>query len=187
VKVYTRGGDQGETSLYGGRRVRKDDLRVEAYGAVDELNAVVGLARAEIDHADLQQYLERIQSELFDVGGELATPDLEAREAKGKQVPRVGDAQVTDFEAWIDRLETELEPLRNFVLPGGARGAALLHLARTICRRAERRVVTLVEREPVAPVIVRYLNRLSDLLFVMARAVNRRSAVKEPLWRGRDR
>lgn len=160
---------------------------MEAYGAVDELNAVIGIGLTEIADADLRALLDGVQRALFDLGGELATPDVEAREDKGKPIPRVSDAEVEALEHEIDRLEGELKPLRAFVLPGGARGAALLHHARTVCRRAERRVVRLSAEEGVAPVLVRYLNRLSDTLFVLARVVNRRSSVAEPTWQGLKR
>ena len=183
MKIYTRGGDTGETSLFGGERVKKSAPRVVAYGEVDELNSVVGVARAELGHDDLRAKLETIQSSLFDLGGELATPGA-ARERKG---PRVADADVAELEAWIDALETELEPLRNFILPGGSRAASFLHLARTVCRRAERAVISLAECEEIDALLVRYLNRLSDLLFVMARAVNRRAGMAEPQWVGRER
>ena len=187
MKIYTKGGDAGETSLFGGQRVRKDAARVEAYGAVDELNAILGLAAAELEDKDLIERLRVIQASLFDLGGELATPDAEERQHRGKAMPRVSEPDVAELESWIDRLEGELEPLRSFVLPGGARAAALLHLARTVCRRAERQVVSLSEKEAVQPVVLRYLNRLSDLLFVLARVVNRRSGVVEPMWVGRER
>lgn len=187
MKIYTRGGDAGDTSLFGGERVRKSAPRVSAYGEVDELNSLLGVARAELAHEDLRARLETIQSSLFDLGGELATPDVRARDAKGKAGPRVADADVAELERWIDQLETELEPLRNFILPGGARAAAVLHLGRTVCRRAERAVIALAEREAVGAVLIRYLNRLSDLLFVMARAVNHRAGVAEPQWVGRER
>ena len=187
MKVYTRRGDGGETDLFGGGRVGKDAARVCAYGEVDELNAVVGTVRAELEDADLIAWLSTIQLSLFDLGGELATPDVESRVAGGQNIPRVVEAEVTEIEDWIDRLDSELEPLRNFVLPGGARGAAQLHLARTVCRRAERAVIALSRDEDVAPVLIRYLNRLSDLLFTLARAVNRRAGVAEPTWSGRER
>jgi cob(I)alamin adenosyltransferase len=187
MKVYTRGGDRGETSLLGGHRVSKHAPRVEAYGDVDELNAVIGLARAELADADLAAQLERTQSKLFDLGSELATPDVEARERRGKVAPRVSDADAGELERWIDALDAELEPLASFVLPGGTRAAALLHLARTVCRRAERRVIALAEIEPVAAAPIKYLNRLSDYLFTAARAANRRAGVAEPKWVGRDR
>jgi cob(I)alamin adenosyltransferase len=185
VKVYTRSGDGGETSLFGGERVRKDDTRVEAYGAVDEVNALLGLALSEIEEPDLRELLDRVQRSLFDLGGELATPEVEARQASGKSIPRVSDSDVQALEESIDKLDPELSPLRAFVLPGGARGAAILHHARAVCRRAERRTVRLAAEAPVAPVLLRYLNRLSDLLFVLARVVNRRQGVSEPTWGGR--
>jgi cob(I)alamin adenosyltransferase len=187
VKIYTRGGDAGETALLGGERVPKHALRVECYGAVDELSAALGIARTEVEGEDLQQILDELQNGLFDLGAQLATPDLEARQRKGKGAPHVDAADVERMERWIDRLEEELEPLRNFVLPGGTRGAAALHLARTVARRAERRAVALAERDPVAATALAFLNRISDLLFVMARAVNRRADVAEPIWRGRSR
>ena len=186
MKVYTRKGDQGETSLVGGARVRKDAVRVEAYGTVDELNAALGLAGAELEGADLRQWIAIIQSSLFDLGSELATLDVGERKGRGAG-RRISEDDATELEHWIDTLDLELEPLRNFVLPGGSRAAAALHLACTVCRRAERRVVTLAADEPVAPELVRYLNRLSDLLFTMARAVNQRAKVAQPLWVGRDR
>ena len=187
VKVYTRGGDGGETSLFGGQRVRKDAGRVEAYGAVDELNAVVGEVGVLLGDADLLSMLKVIQESLFDLGGELATPDVDERADKGKAPPRVGEREVSELESWIDKLDDELEPLRSFVLPGGAPTAARLHIARTVCRRAERRLISLAAGESVAPVLIRYLNRLSDLFFTMARAVNHRAGVEEPVWSGRER
>jgi cob(I)alamin adenosyltransferase len=185
VKLYTRSGDGGETSFFGGERVRKDDTRVEAYGTVDELNALLGLAISEIDQSDLCELLERVQRSLFDLGGELATPEVEAREASGKPIPRLSDSDVELLEQSIDRLDPELPPLRAFILPGGTRGAALLHQARAVCRRAERRVVRMAAEVPVAPVLLCYLNRLSDLLFVLARVVNRRHEITESTWEGR--
>jgi cob(I)alamin adenosyltransferase len=187
VKVYTRGGDSGETSLFGGERVRKDHPRVEAYGAVDELNALIGLARTELEGDDLQELLEGVQRSLFEVGGELATPGEGAKKGARKSVPRVSDSHVEALEQAIDKLDVELAPLRAFILPGGSRGAALLHHARTVCRRAERRVVHLALEGSVPAGMIRYLNRLSDLLFVLARVVNRRQGIEEPIWEGRRR
>ena len=195
-RVYTRSGDDGTTGLVGGTRVRKDHPRIAAYGDIDELNSVLGQVRAELEdrgYADnpdarhLDRTLTFIQQELFDLGSELATPDAADRERRGRAAPRVSDAEVEELERWIDRLDTELEPLASFVLPGGARGAALLHLARTVCRRAERRVTALAELEPVGPLPVKYLNRLSDYLFTAARTANRRAGVAEPKWIGRER
>ena len=186
-KIYTRTGDAGETGLFGGPRVAKDDARLEAYGTVDELNTVLGVAAATLEDDDLRGWIASIQSALFDIGGELATPDIEQRIAKDQPVgPRVTDEDVTGLEGWIDRLDEELEPLTRFILPGGDLAAAHLHHARTVCRRAERRVITLGRTADIAGAIIRYLNRLSDLLFAMARAVNARAGVDEPEWLGLD-
>ncbi|MEE2703799.1 MAG: cob(I)yrinic acid a,c-diamide adenosyltransferase [Myxococcota bacterium] len=187
MKIYTKGGDGGETALFFGPRVRKDDLRVEAYGSVDELNAVLGLVRAELSDPDLSEGVFRIQHSLFDLGGELATPESQARTQEGKKQARVVDADVEALESWIDQLQGELEPLRNFILPGGTRAAGLFHLARTVCRRAERRTVSLAATAPVSDCVLRYLNRLSDLLFVLARVANHRSSVDEPVWEAKRR
>jgi len=178
LKIYTKAGDAGETSLFDQTRVSKGDPRVDAYGEVDELNAALGAARAAGLDADLTGVLDAIQKELFAIGARLADPShrIAARVTKADVV----DTQIARLEATIDRLEETLPPLRRFILPGGSPGGSLLHLARTICRRAERRVVSLPE--PVDPVIVVYLNRLSDLLFVMARAANHRSGVTEIEW-----
>jgi cob(I)alamin adenosyltransferase len=185
VKVYTRRGDTGETDLFGGERVAKDDARVEAYGAVDELNAVVGVAAAASKHEDLREASRRIQGELFDLGAHLATPEAAHRAKYGVPAPREGD--VADLEALIDRLEGELEPLATFVLPGGTPAAAAFHQARTVCRRAERATVALARAGDVDPLALRYLNRLSDLLFVVARVENRRAGQPDVPWSGRDR
>lgn len=184
MKIYTKTGDSGETGLFGGARVSKDSARVEAYGAVDELNAVVGLVRSEGLDDDLESLLEGIQSELFDVGGELAAVP-EKREKLS--IPLVTEAEIEILEGAIDRADRELAPLTTFVLPGGVRAASLLHQARTVCRRAERRVVTLRGTEEVRLDVVRYLNRLSDLFFTLARLVNHRANVADTPWRGRDR
>jgi len=149
---------------------------------------VLGVCAAAIDHDDLGGWLTTIQSALFDIGGELATPDIEERIAKDQPVgPRVTDEDITGLEGWIDALDEELEPLVRFILPGGHIAAAHLHHARTVCRRAERRVITLGRGATVAGPIIRYLNRLSDLLFAMARVVNARAAIEEPQWLGRDK
>jgi cob(I)alamin adenosyltransferase len=179
VKIYTKTGDAGETSLFDNSRVSKADARVDAYGEVDELNATLGAARASGLDADLAGELETIQKELFAVGARLADPShrIAGRVTKAA----VAEADVQRLEQLIDRLETELEPLRKFILPGGGLPGALLHVSRTICRRAERRVVAL-GADAVEPIVVVYLNRLSDLLFVMARAANRRAGVAETEW-----
>ena len=185
MKIYTRTGDEGETGLFGGPRVRKDAMRVEAYGAVDELNAVLGTAVAALADADLRTMLLEVQSALFDLGGELATPGVRERAAAGQLAPQVPVEAIERLEGWIDALEEELEPLTQFILPGGAPAAASLHHARTVCRRAERRAVTLAASEEVSGAALRYLNRLSDFLFVAARAVNARAGVEEPRWTAR--
>jgi cob(I)alamin adenosyltransferase len=187
MKLYTRGGDAGETSLFGGVRVRKDDPRIWAYGEVDELNAALGLAVADLPDEATRERLRRVQSELFDIGAELATPDLDTNASRGRSVPRVEQDQVDALERWIDELDAEVTPLTTFILPGGSRPAATLHLARTICRRAERRVVEFGASVELSPTLVRYLNRLSDLLFALARAVNARAGIAEPVWIGRQR
>ena len=182
MKIYTRTGDDGTTGLYGGARTRKDDPRVEAYGTVDETNAAIGLARAAGLPREVDDVLAKTQSALFDVGAALATP-VEKR----LSVPTVGDADVLLLERAIDALEAHLAPLRTFVLPGGAEGAARLHVARTVCRRAERLVISMSDHVPVDPVIVRWLNRLSDLLFVQARFANHVAKVADVPWVGRGR
>ncbi len=183
--IYTRTGDRGETGLFGGPRLPKDDIRIEAYGTVDELNSLLGVAAAGIADRDLGDYLRVIQSKLFDLGGELATPGIEQRIERGQPVgPRVEAEDAAELERWIDRLDGELEPLTRFILPGGDPVAAQLHHARTVCRRAERRVVSLAAAEEVAAPLIRYLNRLSDLLFTLARCVNARAGQVEPEWQG---
>lgn len=179
MKIYTKTGDGGETSLFDKTRLSKADARVEAYGEVDELNACLGAARATRLDADLTGVIEQIQCELFAVGARLADPS--AKIAARVEKATVGDAEVTQLELMIDRLEEQLPPLRRFILPGGSTAGALLHLARTVCRRAERRVVSLGPGA-VDPVIIVYLNRLSDLLFVMARVANQRAGTTEVEW-----
>ena len=179
MKIYTKTGDAGETSLFDNSRVSKADARVEAYGEVDELNATLGAARAARLDADLAGEIETIQKQLFAVGARLADPSK--RIAGRVEKAAVQQADVERMEQTIDRLETELEPLRRFILPGGSLPGALLHVSRTICRRAERRVVGLGPGA-VEPIVVVYLNRLSDLLFVMARVANRRAGVVETEW-----
>jgi cob(I)alamin adenosyltransferase len=179
MKIYTKSGDAGDTGLFGGPRVPKDDARVEAYGAVDELNAALGVARARGGDADLDALLAAVQDQLFAVGAELATPPgAKARSA----LPPIDAAWTAALERAVDRFEEDLAPLRQFVLPGGAPLAAELHRARCICRRAERRVVALHHGSPVAAEVLAYLNRLSDFLFVAARVANHRAGVAETLW-----
>jgi cob(I)alamin adenosyltransferase len=182
MKIYTKTGDGGETSLFGGGRVPKDDARVEAYGAVDELNAALGLVRALGPVPEIDEELARIQAELFAVGAELATPrDVRAHDA----VPGVRAAWAETLEHRMDRWDEELPELTAFVLPGGTPVAAALHVARATCRRAERRAVALSHLAPVDPNVVVYLNRLSDFLFEAARAANLRAGVAETLWQPR--
>jgi cob(I)alamin adenosyltransferase len=184
VKIYTKRGDRGETDLLGGGRVGKDDRRVEAYGEVDELNACLGAAAAASPHADLRDLARAIQAALFSLGAYLASPDEARRERAA--IPGVGEGDVEALEKRIDAHEAELEPLRRFILPGGTAGAAAFHVARTVCRRAERRAVALDRSEPLSPLALRYLNRLSDLLFVLARVENRRAGVPDVEWEGRS-
>jgi len=179
MKIYTKTGDGGETSLFGGGRVPKDDARVEAYGAVDELNAAIGLARAHAPAPEIEGELARIQAELFAVGAELATPH-EAR-AHGA-LPGVRGEWAEALERQMDRWDEMLPPLTAFILPGGTPVAAALHVARATCRRAERRAVALSHLAHIDPTVVVYLNRLSDFLFEAARAANRNSGVAETLW-----
>ena len=171
-RVYTKTGDKGETSLVDGSRVSKADLRVAAYGDVDELNSLLGMARVGADDGQLNDALGRIQNELFIVGADLASPVTVA-------VPRITEERITEMEQLIDLLLEELEPLREFILPGGTAFGATLHLARTVARRAERSVARLAAESEINPRALEYLNRLSDLLFVMARVANRRAGVKE--------
>ena len=183
MKVYTRRGDKGETDLFGGGRVAKSSLRVDAYGEVDELNSFVGQVAAQSDHADVRALLQKIQHTLFDVGSCLATPNTERRQ-KNRLQPATAE-EVGELEQAIDRFESELTPLTNFVLPGGTRAAAAFHVARTVCRRAERRCVALAQTEDVDEGNLSYLNRLSDLLFVAARVENARAGVPDVEWTGR--
>ena len=178
MKIYTRTGDAGETSLFDGTRVAKSDPRVDAYGEVDELNAWLGLVRAARVDADLDAELVRIQRDLFALGAQLADPADRIADRVTKAALTAGD--VERLERLIDRLEEELPPLRRFILAGGSTAGAALHVARTVCRRAERRIVAL---DPaVDSLLLRYVNRLSDLLFVLARAVNHRAALPETEW-----
>ena len=179
MKIYTRTGDDGTTGLFGGPRVQKDDARIEAYGTVDELNACLGTVRSlELDQ-DVAEQLQTIQHWLFAAGAELASPDPESMGTR-----TLGEKQVQQIESWIDRLEEELPKLVQFILPAGDPAATQIHLARAICRRAERRVVTLWQCDGanVSPSIIQYLNRVSDLLFVQSRVVNRRLGIGDVPW-----
>jgi cob(I)alamin adenosyltransferase len=177
TKIYTRGGDAGETSLGDGSRVSKLDARIAAFGTVDEVNAAIGVVLAAEVPLEMREVLERVQNELFDAGADLSVPmEREAR-------LRVTQAQVDALEVDCDRFNAELPELRSFVLPGGSPVAAQLHVARTICRRAEREAITAAGAVDVSPLVLVYLNRLSDLLFILARAANAAADEDEPLWR----
>jgi cob(I)alamin adenosyltransferase len=182
TKVYTRGGDDGSTSLGGGQRVRKDALRIESFGTVDELNSQIGAAIAVGLYAELEEALGTIQNELFHLGSDLCI--LEADKER-MPVPQIEQRHIDALEALLDRWTAQLDPLENFVLPGGSAGAAHLHIARTVCRRAERLVVALAAEEPVGAFTVTYLNRLSDALFVMARFENSKRGVPDVIWNSR--
>ncbi len=184
-KIYTKTGDKGQTSLYGGKRVAKNDLRIETYGAIDELNSVLGLIISEIQNSKVKsqnykakvksdEILIKIQKDLLLIGSLLAGYKNSIKNLKLK---------IKNLEDWIDNLEKELPELRNFILPGGSGTASLLHLGRSVCRRAERRLVELAQKEKVQPEILSYLNRLSDLLFEMARLVNFKQKKKEIIWK----
>lgn len=188
MKIYTRTGDGGETGLFGGGRVSKDDVRVEAYGAVDELNSTLGLALVALPAgaaADVARTLRLVQADLLNLGAHLATPTPEDGGRAASHVPALPLERIEEMEAAIDAAEGELEPLRSFILPGGTEGAARLHVARTVCRRAERRVITLARHQRVDNGVVQYLNRLSDLLFTFARLANHRSGAEDVKWEGR--
>ena len=178
MKIYTRTGDAGETGLLDGRRVSKAEPRVDAYGEVDELNACLGLVLSAGIDSDLADMVVQIQRQLFSLGASLADP---TSSAAGHAKASVGQADVERLEGWIDHLEAELEPLRRFILPGGSSAGAATHLARAVCRRAERRMAAL-GTEAVGAVVFAYVNRLSDLLFVLARAVNARAGVGQQEW-----
>lgn len=181
MKIYTRTGDLGDTGLFGGGRVPKDDPRVAAYGDVDELNSVIGVARAAESLPRIDDVLLGLQRDLFSIGALLATPDLEKMEQHLTKA-RLDAGRIMELERAIDAGEAELDPLKAFILPGGSPKGAALHLARTVCRRAERAVVGLSRDTVIPPVVVIYLNRLSDLLFVLARVANKRASAVEVIW-----
>lgn len=181
MKIYTRTGDDGTTSLFSGGRVLKAHLRVEAYGTIDELNSMLGVVRAHQPHADTNNWLERIQNQLFHLGADLATP----LDSDSPWVVRVDPVNIAWLESLIDQMTDDLPPLSHFILPGGSIPAAHLHVARTICRRAERVTVELAENETIGPHVIEYINRLSDFLFVLSRWENAQSGVSETEWRPR--
>lgn len=177
MKIYTKQGDEGKTSLLGGERVWKDNQRIQAYGTVDELNAILGIVVTELTSEELKEELRSIQSELFTIGADLATPNN-----KSVKIVRVDNNFTKRIEALIDKYDEKLPELKNFILPGGSKASAYLHLARTVCRRAEREVVSLIKEVEINPEIEVYLNRLSDLLFVLARYENYISGIEDIKW-----
>lgn len=181
MKIYTKTGDEGQTGLFGGARVSKDDPRVEAYGDVDELNASLGVARSVETMPRIDEVLVPIQRDLFSIGALLATPDLQKMHDHLAKA-QIDDARISDLEHAIDECDKELEPLRAFIVPGGSPKAAALHVARTVCRRAERRVISLQKDVEIPPIVVVYLNRLSDLLFTLARVASSRAGAGEVTW-----
>ena len=178
MKIYTKFGDSGETALYGGTRIPKDALQIEALGSVDELNAYIGYAQTLTDDQEISALLIRIQNHLFSLGADLATPESHSKSAD----MRISSDFTFEMEDAIDTLTEELPPLTNFILPGGCEAGSIIHVARAVCRRSERCVVRLSHETEVNPEIIRCLNRLSDLLFVIARVVNHRSQAPEPIW-----
>lgn len=185
MKIYTRRGDSGETGLFGGQRVPKNHARVEAYGEVDELNAVLGLAMGQLGTEDMPEVARRLrvlQGDLFVLGANLATPAPEDGGRPNDHIPSLPRNRIVEMEEWIDAAEAELSPLTTFILPAGTTGAGTLHLARTVCRRAERRLLSLARSATIDPDCVRFLNRLSDLLFVWARLANQRAGVPDIPW-----
>ena len=189
MKIYTKTGDKGETSLYGGTRVSKAAARVESYGTLDELNAFIGLAKAEISDEKVLSQLQKIQFDLFTVGSEAATPTDKMLLANGKNRLdlMISEKEITELELWMDDFDAELEPLRFFILPSGGKAAATVHVCRTVCRRAERAMVFLNETEEVRPELIKYLNRLSDYLFILARYISKISGEKEEYWNPSER
>ena len=183
-KIYTKTGDKGETALYGGTRVSKASARVEAYGTIDELNAFIGIAKSHIDDSDCLKQLAEIQYDLFTLGSEAATPIDKVYLANGKsRLPvTIKEEDISKLEVWMDKMDESLEPLQFFILPGGGKAATFLHADRTICRRAERGMVFLNETEEMRPELIKYLNRLSDYLFVMARYVSMLDNEQEEYW-----
>jgi cob(I)alamin adenosyltransferase len=180
MKIYTKTGDTGDTSLFGGQRVPKSTLRIDAYGTIDELNAQLGVVRALKPSAEVDNILEQIQNQLFVLGADLATPF----DAAPKNLKRIQQNEIQILEETIDRLDAQLEPLKSFILPGGSLVSAQLHVARTVCRRVERLIDALGRKEQVGKFPLVYLNRLADLLFVMARYVNKLSGMEETRWNG---
>ena len=180
MKIYTKTGDKGETGLFGGERVSKNNLRLNAYGSIDELNSFLGLAVIEVTNNEVTDVLKDLQNKLFVLGSDLATPETE-KNAKLK-ITRLPDSYITDTEKTIDKFEAQLDELKNFILPGGSKGSAILHVCRTISRHAEREVVALKNTENIGENIVIFLNRLSDLFFVLSRFENKYSNIPDTKW-----
>lgn len=184
MKIYTKTGDSGETALYGGTRVSKASARVDSYGNIDELNSFIGVAKAQISDENVLNQLKSIQFNLFTVGSEAATPTDKLTLANGNSrlTLIISEKEIEELEVWMDEMEESLEPLQYFILPGGGISATAFHVARTVCRRAERSLVFLNESEPVRPELIKYLNRLSDYLFVLARFVSKLNGETEEYW-----
>ncbi len=180
MAIYTRTGDKGKTSLFNGQRISKDNLRIEAIGTIDELNSVIGVVLSEIRNpkSEIRKELIRIQNDLFNIGANLANPEVSSQKLAVSSLGK----RVKDFERFIDKMTEQMPPLKNFILPGGGKAGAFLHLSRAVCRRVERRIVELNSKEKVDNNIIIYLNRLSDLLFTMARFSNFREKKKETIW-----
>ena len=189
MKIYTKTGDKGETALYGGTRVSKASARVESYGNIDELNSFIGLAKSEITDAKVIGQLKKIQFDLFTLGSESATPVDKMMLANGRSrlSLMIEEEEIEELENWMDEFEKELEPLQYFILPGGGKGATSLHVCRTVCRRAERSLVFLAQSEQVRPQLIKYLNRLSDYLFVLARYISKLHGEPEEFWNPNER
>lgn len=189
MKIYTKTGDKGQTALYGGTRVSKASARVESYGTIDELNSFIGVAKSEVKDEQVISQLKKIQFDLFTLGSESATPTDKLTLANGKSrlALMITDKEIEELEDWMDAFEKELAPLQYFILPGGGRSATSLHVCRTVCRRAERSLVFLNEAEEVRPELIKYLNRLSDYLFVLARYVSKLNNETEEYWNPNDR
>lgn len=180
MKIYTKGGDKGETGLFGGKRIPKDSLRIEAYGTIDELNSFIGLAIYNVKNEEIKTLLKKIQNQLFDVGADLASPDDD--KAEKHNIERTPSRFYLEMENSIDYFDSQLDELNNFILPGGSKSSALLHICRTITRRLERKVVALSKNEQVGENIIIYLNRLSDLFFVLSRIENKVSNIPDTIW-----
>ncbi len=189
MKIYTKTGDKGETALYGGTRVSKASARVESYGNIDELNSFIGVAKSQIEDEKVLSQLKKIQFDLFTLGSESATPTDKLTLANGKSrlTLMITDIEIEELENWMDDFEKELQPLQYFILPGGGKSATSLHVCRTVCRRAERSLVFLNETEEVRPELIKYLNRLSDYLFVLSRFVSKIDNETEEFWNPNDR